>query len=284
MTIKFKWNEDNTGIFQIESSNFERKDKDNVKIIKKLENSQKVILACDIESFTRKFPNLNLYQKYQDVDIFEIQKKLKFPQIFGKHFDFVFSHLELNHDFTKKLNKIDIIKENIFDYVMSKLYDKIFPKEPYQKDNIIFQRAVNLSWAKPENFLGNKKQFVFGSFMKDVQKLIKELEIEKSPRKKLLIIYKISNEISFFYAFNGNADIGLDEIISLFSYAIINIQPCSLNSNLIYMKLYRKVGSFKFDVNKLELLEAVIDFISDIKYTNLHGNTEQEFLNNLKAK
>ena len=284
VTIKFKWNDDNTGIFQIESSNFERKDMNNIKIVKKLESSKKLILACNIESFTRKFPNLNLYQKYQDVDIFEIQKILKFPTILGKYFDIVFSHLEFNYDFIKKHNRIDIIKENIFDYVMSKLYDKIFPIEPNQKDNIIFQRTVNLSWTKPEHFLGNKKQFVFGSFMKDIQKLIKDVEFEKSPRKKILNIYKISNEISFFYAFNGNAEIGLDEIISLLNYGIINIQPYSLNSNLIYMKLYRKVGSFKFDENKLELLEAVIDFISDIKYTNLQGITEQEFLRNLKAK
>ena len=75
-----------------------------------------------------------------------------------------------------------------------------------------------------------------------------------------------------------------DTIYFTKNYGIINIQPYSLNSNLIYMKLYRKVGSFKFDENKLELLEAVIDFISDIKYTNLQGITEQEFLRNLKAK
>ena len=275
--MKFNWNEENNGIFEIESINFKEKDRDNLEKIKSFEKSKKVILALTIEQFTKKFPNLLVYQELQDLDIFKMQEKLNFPDNIGKYFEIVFNHLEMNPNLKKHSIKLDKIKENIFDYIMGKLYDKIFPLEPNSVDNKIFYQTVKLSWTKPKHFLGEKKQYVFGSFIKDVKRFFRQLILEKSPRKKLLNVHEISNDVSFFYSFNGDKEIGLEDEISILSYAMIKVQPIVLDSNLKFMKLYCKVGGIIQEGNKLEQLTAVIDFIINLKYNNLWGVTQEEF-------
>ena len=275
--MKFNWNEENNGVFEIESINFKEKEKDNIEKIKSFEKSKKVILALTIEQFTKKFPNLLIYQELQDLDIFSIQEKLNFPDNLGKYFEIVFNHLEFNPNLKADYIKLEKIKENIFDYIMGKLYDKIFPLEPNNVDNKIFYQTVKLSWTKPKHFLGEKKQYVFGSFIKDVKRFFRQLILEKSPRKKLLNVHEISNDVSFFYSFNGDKEIGLEDEISILSYAMIRIQPLILDSNLKFMKLYCKVGGIIQEGNKLEQLAAVIDFIMNLKYNNLWGVTQEEF-------
>ena len=208
-----------------------------------------------------------------------MQSQLNFPENIGGYFNIVFNHLEKNENL-KKYHKLDKIKENIFDYVMVKLYDKIFPIEPNTQDNKIFRQTVKLSWTKPKHFLGNKKQYVFGSFINDIKKFFKQLTTEKSPRKKLLNMDEISNDVSFFYSFNGADEVGLDDEISILSYAMIKVQPSILDSNVKFMKLYCKIGDFMSEGNKLEQLAAVIDFITNIKYNNLSGVTPEEFIEN----
>ena len=210
---------------------------------------------------------------------------MNFPDVFGKYFNIVFKHLESNQYLNKKFQNLDKIKENIFDYVMGKLYDKIFPIEPNKEDIQIYWQTVKLSWIKPNHFLGNKKQYVFGSFLNDIKRFFKQLVLEKSPRKKLLNMDEISNDVSFFYTFNGNNEIGLDDEISLLSYAMIKIQPSILDSNFEFMNLYCKVGGIITEGNKLEQLKAVIEFIKNIQYFNLNGVTQEEFKEEcIKAK
>ena len=277
--IKFNLKEGEKGVFKIESASFKEKDKDNIDKINSFEKSKKVTLAMTIEQFTKKFPNLLVYQEYQDMDIFNMQSQLNFPENIGAYFNIVFSHLEKNENL-KKYHKLDKIKENIFDYVMVKLYDKIFPIEPNTQDNKIFRQTIKLSWTKPKHFLGNKKQYVFGSFINDIKKFFKQLTTEKSPRKKLLNMDEISNDVSFFYSFNGADEVGLDDEISILSYAMIKVQPSILDSNVKFMKLYCKIGDFMSEGNKLEQLAAVIDFITNIKYNNLSGVLPEEFIEN----
>ena len=160
---------------------------------------------------------------------------------------------------------------------MGKLYDKIFPLEPNISDNKIFTQTVRLSWTQPDHYLGGNKKYVFGSFLSDIDKYYKQLNIEKSPRKKLLSIDGIEHTVSFFYLFNGKNEIGLDDQISILSYAMVKVQPIIYDSNIQFMRLYGKMGGLDVEGNKLDQLTAVGDFIKDVKYDNLNGVTLEEF-------
>ena len=91
--------------------------------------------------------------------------------------------------------------EKIYDYVMGKVYDKVYPNEPHEKDNKIFQQSVvRLTWTELKHFMKLKKKIVFGSFLTDVRELFQLTDSEKSPRKKFLNLVKINYSITFLLA------------------------------------------------------------------------------------
>ena len=277
--IKFEMHseEDKKATFFIESCGFKEKDKDNLEKIQAYEKSKQVSLALTIVDFTKKFPNLLNFQKFLDFDVFELQENLHFPDFLSKYFEIVFEHLEEKKELKTKFGTLNKFKENIIDFVMGKLYDKIFPLKPNISDNKIFTQTVRLSWTQPDHYLGGNKKYVFGSFLSDIDKYYKQLNIEKSPRKKLLSIDGIEHTVSFFYLFNGKNEIGLDDQISILSYAMVKVQPIIYDSNIQFMRLYGKMGGLDVEGNKLDQLTAVGDFIKDVKYDNLNGVTLEEF-------
>ena len=119
---------------------------------------------------------------------------------------------------TAELNSIN---DKIYDYVMSKIYDKIYPIEPYEEDNKIFQQSIRLSWTEPKHFIKSKRQLVFGSFLTDVISLF----MEKSPRKKLFYMSEIFNSIGFLLKFNGaGQDARVDDHMPILNYAFVKAQ------------------------------------------------------------
>ena len=283
VSIEFSWKGVN-GIFKIEPADFKIEDKNNLDKINYYQNSRNKILALTIDDFTKKFPNLRIYQDYQDIDPFVIQKKLNFSEKFEKYFQIIFYYLNTNNKNLENESKYNMtqIKEIIFDFVMNRLYDKIFPAELDEKDSKIYQKSFNLSWVKPSHFLGDQKQYVLGSFLNYVNNYFKQLSSEKSTRKKLEILDKIINNISFFYKFNDKTEIGVDDILPVLSFAMIKAQPFRLYSNISYMKMYSKLGNFFVEGNKFEEFEAAMEFIINIKYNHLKGVTEEEYKKNVQ--
>ena len=286
VSIKFSWNEKNDGILKIEPSNFKYKNRHNLDKINKYQNSKKLILALTIDDFTKKFPDLTIFQEYLDTDIFMIQEKLNFTEKLENYFNIIFNYIKshyknVKYEFKENMNQT---KEIIFDFVMDKIYNKIFPIESNQKDSLVYQNSIKLSWVKIYHFLGNKKQYVLGSFINDVSKYFKLLRSEKSTRKKLFNLDQIINNISFFYKFNDKTDIGIDDILPVLTFAIIKVQPFYLDTNVKYMKMYRKLGNFFKEESKFEQLEAAIELIINIKYSDLKNITQEEFMENINTQ
>ena len=286
VSIKFSWNEKNDGILKIEPSNFKYKNRHNLDKINKYQNSKKLILALTIDDFTKKFPDLTIFQEYLDTDIFMIQEKLNFTEKLENYFNIIFNYIKsryktVKYEFKENMNQT---KEIIFDFVMDKIYNKIFPIESNQKDSLVYQNSIKLSWVKTYHFLGNKKQYVLGSFINDVSKYFKLLRSEKSTRKKLFNLDQIINNISFFYKFNDKTDIGIDDILPVLTFAIIKVQPFYLDTNVKYMKMYRKLGNFFKEENKFEQIEAAMEIITNIKYTDLKNITQEEFMENINTQ
>ena len=271
--IKFFFNEDNdeTGIFEITPINFKEKDKDNSQKKQDYEKSKKTKLCLTIDEFTKKFPNLVQYQELQDADIFEIQRNLEFCPKINSYLNIVKTTLD------KK--GIIGLNEKIYDYVMSKIYDKIYPIEPYEQDNKIFQQSIRLSWTEPRHFIKSKRQLVFGSFLTDVFNYFKLIDTEKSPRKKILNMIEIFNSIGFLLKFNGaGPDAGVDDQMPILNYAFVKAQPLRMYSNAKFMELYIGEKKNKFEGSQLTQLLGICDFIAKIKYSELIDVSNEEFI------
>ena len=273
--IKFEYDNDN-GIFSIEDSKFKEKDQTNEEKKFKYEKSNKVKLCLTIESFPKKFPNLVKYQEMQDADIFDIQEKLKFPEAIGKYIELIKENLK-----KMSINNLDTIMEKIYDYLMGKLYDKIYPIEPSEEDNKIFQKSVLLSWTKPTHFLKAKKEFVFGSFENDALEYFKLLDIEKSPRKKLINMDGVFSSIGFLLRFNGKGpDTGVDDQIPILNYAFIKAQALRMSSNVRFMELYIGDKKSKKEGSQLTQFKGICEMIPKITYRELNDVDQKEFVKN----
>ena len=191
-------------------------------------------LCLTIDEFTKKFPNLVIYQELQDIDILQIQKKFQFSEKINKYINTIKEAIKTNYK-----EKLNSIIEKINDYIMSKLYDKIYPIEPYLEDNKIFQQTIKLHWVKPENFGKIKGELVFGSFLTDILKYFALLVSEKSIVKKFSNLKEIFSSIIFLLQFNGiGKDSGVDDMMPILNYAFIKAQPQRMYSNAKYMELY----------------------------------------------
>ena len=274
--IKFHLDsESGKGEFEIYSCNFNEKNKQNLDKIKDYEKSKKVRLCLTIDDFTKKFPNLVKYQEFQDADIFEIQKKFDFPTKLNNYFE----HIRKNLSKKGSEGKNESIHQKIYDYVMTKIYDKIYPNEPYGIDTKIFQNSVRISWTEPKHFIKAKRQLVFGSFLTDVLKYFKLIDTEKSPRKKIENMNEIFNSIGFLLKFNGvGAEAGVDDQLPILNFAFIKAQPLRMFSNAEFMDLYIGDKRNKSEGSQLTQLMSICDFIANIKYNSLIGVTMEEFV------
>ena len=215
------------------------------------------------------------YQEMQDIDIFDIQTRLEFPEKLDSYFSIISQSLAKNH-----IHKLESIIIKIKDYVMSKIYDKIFVIEPCQKDVAIYQQSIQLSWTRQEHFI--KKKMIFGSFLKDVSVLFNNIDTEKSPSKKLSNLDEIFNSIGFLLRFNKQdiSQKGVDDQVPILTYALVQSQPLKIYSNSQFMELYNGKKSKGNEGSQLAQLHSSCDFVANIKPSKLYNIGNEEFYQN----
>ena len=248
--------------------------------------NKKPIFCKTIQNFTKRFPNLSKYQVLQDLDLFKMQEELKIPEKLDEYFNIIRDYLTdeklvINEELSLNDEKtMQIINEKIYDYVMTKIYDKIYPPDTDQIDNIIFSQSIKLSWTEPKNFVKQKKNFVYDSFLPDVIYYFKQIDIEKSPRKKLMnmsnVFKSITNLVDFNYG-EEKIDVGVDDQMPILNYSFIKAQPERIYSNCRYMDLYIGDKRSKEEGSQLSQLFGICQYIKDLKYDSLFDVTEEEF-------
>jgi len=248
--------------------------------------NKKPIHCKTIQIFTKRFPNLSKYQVLQDLDLFKMQEELKVPEKLDEYFNIIKEYLtdeklSINEELPLNDEKtMQIINEKIYDYVMTKIYDKIYPPDTDQIDNIIFSQSIKLSWTEPKNFIKQKKNFVYDSFLPDVIYYFKQIDIEKSPRKKLMnmsnVFKSITNLVDFNYG-EDKIDVGVDDQMPILNYSFIKAQPERIYSNCRYMDLYIGDKRSKGEGSQLSQLIGICQYIKDLKYDSLFDVTEEEF-------
>ena len=277
--IKFSYEDDLKEEFNIVPSKFKEKDKENHSKIKDYQKKQKIVLCFTINEFTKKFPNLLEYEELQDLNIFEIQEKLSFPKVINDYLKIVKKNIE------KRTSKdLESILEKIYNYIMIKLYDKIFPIEPNDKDNKIFQQSIKLSWTEPKHFIGDKK-FVFGSFLTDTSKYFSLIDKEKSPTKKVAYLSEIFNSIELLMKFNGVGDeYGVDDQMPILNYATIKAAPFRMYSNAKFMELYNGEKKNQNQGSQLTQFLGICDIVAEMDYSKLIGVTKEEYIKKINEE
>ena len=237
-----------------------------------------------IEDFAKQFPDLN---KYVDdvvderVKIFQYQTNLDFPNQMMKFFQIISTHLKNK---IKNENELNIINDKIYDYVMSRIYEKINPKGNIIQDVNILQKTCQLHWLEPEHVIKGENVYDFEFVLPDINNYFDRIRLEKSPRKKILYLNNIFSVINKLLKFSkGDGAYGVDDQIPLLLYCFIKSRPWRIYTDSHFMKLYIGNKKNKAEDNHLSQLLTICDLIKQARYSSFNNIEEKEFHKNSEA-
>ena len=245
------------------------------------EEAQKTYYCRTIKAFTKRFPNIAKYQQIIEKNLTDMEKELKLTQKISNYFNIIKEFLMGKNSSINNLvgsEEFNDISAKIYDYVMEKLYDKIFPREPDPLDNQIFNQCQLLSWTEPKHYIKSKTNLVFDSFLPDVIHYFKEIDKQKSPRQKLIYMNKIFQSISNVVKFSGGGQTGVDDIMPILNYAFIKAKPPHMISNCKYMELFIGDKKNREEGSQLAQLTAICEFAEKITPDKLFGIDDEQFL------
>ena len=275
-TITFKYTEKEKE-FKIEKGKIIKEDP--LMNILRNENERKKNCVT-IESFVNKFPDIGKIEQLQEINLLDLLEELNLPEEMSHYFNLIKDYLtkQLNMDENQK--EFEDINNKIFDYIMEKIYEKIYPAESLEEDNIIFKNCILLSWTEPKHFINNTN-YIFDSFLPDVIGYFNKIEKEKSPRKKLENLTNIFVCIRNVVKFNGDSkEIGVDDTLPILNYAFIKAHPLNIFTNYRYMDLFLGSKRNKSEDNLLSSLEVICNFIKDINSKGINGVSPEQYAKN----
>ena len=268
--------------FQIEKSNYgisnELQDLNDFLFYKE-KKRKKGIVCKNIIDFTNKFPPLIYYQEKQGINLFELETEFNLPLKLENYFNLI-KEAMLRYRFFSEIKNKNNLYFKITSYIMSKIYDKIFPKEPEFDDIKIFHNSVRLSWIELSDLIGNNN-YNFGNFLPETKELLVKFENEKSPLEKIECFNELYNKTKDIIQFNNESAefIGVDDSLPICQYAIIKAQPSRLYSNYKYISMYMnkelKNGERGHLVSQINVIG---EFIKNVSYEQFNGITQSQFI------
>ena len=105
------------------------------------DTKQKKNICKTIKAFTKKFPDLVKNQQLFDRTLNDMEEEMKITEKLGGYFDIIKKHIEKNSKITDE-NEMQEVNNKIYDYVMEKLYEKLYPIEPDPNDYLIFKQSI----------------------------------------------------------------------------------------------------------------------------------------------
>ena len=264
-------NKNENGFWLLTPSNTEKNFEEMITQVKK--NSR---ICLNIEQFIQCFPNFVKMQLKKDIKILDVIRELEIPTKINDYIDYVLKKVSNQLKFSNN-NDYKDFKNKLFDYILIKLHDKLYPAYPEEADINILKNCYKLSWCECKHFIKNKKNN-FDIILDDIKKQFNQLEIEKSPRKKMLAINQIFKTIEKILQFNeeDKKSGAADDILLILQYLFVRIQPKKIFTDIEYAKLFMNDNN---GLNQYQLvhLTAVCQIYQDFSYVHLNGVTEQEF-------
>ena len=265
--INFKYN-DAEKKFELKKSNIKEKQFED-KIIYE-DPKKKTISVKTIEAFTRYFPNLSKYQILQGENPIDIIKKLLINDQINNYLEII--KKELQKIIEKKKN-IKVYTDKMEDYIMNKIYEKIYPPEIDEMDNQIFKKTMQLSWVEPNMLV--EKDYIYDNMLPEILNEFQKINISKTPHQKLDCIKKIILYIVNLIQFNEgmDADIGADDINPVLNYAFIKAHPFRIYTDIEFIKIFSESNG-KPDKN-IANIEGMYKIVIDSKYDRFHLTPEE---------
>ena len=217
--------------------------KSNIKDVKfedkiKYEDPKKKFISFKtIEAFTRYFPNLSKYQTLQDINPLFIIKNLSINKKINNYFEIIKERI-IKKSLVETDKYEDLYGEKIKNYIMNKIYKKIYPPEPDDNDVKILKKTYSLSWYEPKQLVN--KEYLFDGMLPDIINEFNQLYLLKTPYQKSKCIERIIISVVNLIKFNEGIDkeIGAEDIIRVLHYVFIQSHPYRIFTDIEFIKLF----------------------------------------------
>jgi len=231
-----------------------------------------------IQSFIDIVPDFRKYEEKVE-DIIELEEKVEIEQALHAYFKdlkLLIKKQNIMARFTQE--EYEIICNDLENYAMLKLYDKLYPKEPTQKDNQFYKKCCRLDFIKPENYIKDKNM-INEKLWLTAMELINEMDRKYTPFEKVRSFGKafliLQNSITFC---SGKDELGIDDTLTVLVYVILKSKPRNIVSNSKYCQLFLNPELSKKQYGiLLTQFEVAKNIIFGLKHTDLIGVTEEEF-------
>ena len=241
-----------------------------------LEDPKKKTLSFKtIETFTKYFPNLAKYQLLQGINPIDIMKELSIKFKLNNYFEIIKEKIIKSQVLDLKIYE-SLYKQKIKDYIMNKIYEKIYPPEPDELDSKIYKKSMILSWVEPNLILEEKDYYIFDNILPDILNEFKKINISKTPYMKLKCMKKILEYTINLIKFNEGEDKkpSQGEITPVLNYVFIKAHPFKINSDIEFVKLF--LNNDGNNENNLTNIESICALVLNINNLTFHL-TEEEF-------
>ena len=220
-----------------------------------LENPKKHLTTFKtIEAFTRYFPNFVDIEKKEQIRTIDIIRKLNLQEKLQNYFKIIDEAMKW-----KNQKYESIYKDKVQDYIMNKIYDKIYPSKLIPKDKLIYKKSLSLNWVDPHLLL--EKDYIFDTMLPDIINEFNQINKRKNPFKKLESFRKVMSLIDILIQFNEGIDkeIGADDITPVLNYVFIKACPWGLATDLEFVKSFLdEYGEYE---NSIANIQSMCDVI-----------------------
>ena len=231
-----------------------------------------------IQSFIDEFPDFRQYSKKVD-DILDLEEKVQLNKALNAYFKDL-RQLVKNEKIVSRfsIEELETITYELENYILFKLYDKLFPRESTKTDRKFFKKCSRLNFIKPENLIREKKK-INEELWRISMQLINEMDQKFTPFDKINNFGKafsiLQNSITFS---SGKNDLGIDDTISTLIYVMLKSKPKNIFSNSKYCQLFLNPVLSKSQYGIIiSQMDMVKNIIYNMKHTDLIGVTEQQF-------
>ena len=245
-----------------------------IKNVKYLENSAKMNLSALYESIPE-------YRKFEDrvEDIIDFEEKTNMGEALKSYFKNL-KALIRNENIVKKYSKEDIetICLELENYLLYKLYDRLFPLNQTKYDIKFYKKCCRLGFVEPEHLI-NDKNTIDKKLCETSMYYINDMDNKCTPSEKIKCMGKAFNILQNSITFStGKNELGVDDTIKPLIYMILKSKPQKIYSNFKYCQLYLDPDLSKKQYGiLLTQICMITDIINDMKYTDLIGITKEQF-------
>ena len=237
-------------------------------------------LCKTIKIFTKNFPDFIKYQNFYKVNVFKIEEELKVPEKLNNYFKIIKGHIKNNLNIANEKEFLSI-NNKINDYIMEKLYEKLYPRNLNNMDIKIYEICQKLGWVEPKNFIKGKKNYIYESFLPDLTNYLMLMTKQKSIRKKFIYANLIFQCMDSLGQFNGEGQFGLDDKVNILNYVFIKSKPYNIYTNCEYMELFIGNHSVGIEGQNLAQLKLICEHVVNLTASELNVK-EKEYEENCK--